>query len=64
VNGTDFKLWYTGTIANKNGVGVLIDKILKNGVVDVRRQWDRIFLVKIIVGNLIMHVISVYVLPQ
>ena len=37
-----FKLWYTGTVTNRNGVGVLIDKSLKNGVVGVRRQGDRI----------------------
>ena len=30
---TGFKLWYTGTVANRNRVGVLIDKSLKNGVV-------------------------------
>ena len=30
------------TVANRNGVGVLIDKSLKNGVVGVRRQENRI----------------------
>lgn len=46
VDNTDFKLWYTlGTAANRNGVGVLIDKSLKDGVADVRRQGDRIILV-------------------
>ena len=44
---TGFKLWYTGTVANRNGVGVLIDKSLKNGVVGVRRQGDRIILVSL-----------------
>jgi hypothetical protein len=38
VEGTGFKLWYTGTAGNKNGVGVLIDKSLKDGVVDVKRH--------------------------
>ena len=33
VDNTCFKLWYTGTVVNRNGVGVLIDKSLKNGVV-------------------------------
>ena len=37
VDNTGFKLWYTGTVANRNGVGVLIDKSLKNGVVGVRK---------------------------
>jgi hypothetical protein len=26
VENTGFKLWYSGTVANKNGVGILIDK--------------------------------------
>ena len=46
VDNTGFKLWYAGTVANRNGVGVLIDKSLKNGIVGVRRQEDRIILVK------------------
>jgi hypothetical protein len=25
-----FQLWYSGTVANKNGVGILIDKTLKD----------------------------------
>ena len=43
-----FKLWYTGIVANRNGVGFFIDKSLKNGVVGVRRQGDRIILVKLV----------------
>ena len=38
VDNTGFKLWYTGTTSNKNRVRVLIDKSLKDGVVEVRRQ--------------------------
>ena len=60
---TGFKLWYTGTVANKNGVGILIDKSLKNGVVDVKRLGDRIILVKLVVGDLVFNVISAYA-PQ
>jgi hypothetical protein len=40
VEGTGFKLWYTGTTSGKNRVGILIDRTLKDGVVDVRRQDD------------------------
>ncbi|KAG2596685.1 hypothetical protein PVAP13_5KG178107 [Panicum virgatum] len=60
VEDTGFKLWYTGTTANRNGVGVLIDKSLKDDVVDVRRRGDRIILVKLIVGDLVLNVISAY----
>jgi len=41
-------------------VGVLIDKSLKNDVVDVRRRGDRIILVKFVVGDLVLNVISAY----
>jgi hypothetical protein len=50
VENTGFKLWYSGTVANKIGVGILIDKSLKDGVVDVKRQRDRIILVKLVLG--------------
>ena len=60
VEDTGFKLWYTGTTANRNGVGVLIDKSLNDDVVDVRRQGDRIILVKLVIGDLVLNVISAY----
>ena len=60
VDNTGFKLWYTGTIANRNVVGVLIDKGLKNSVVGVRRQRDRIILVKLVIGDMVLNVISAY----
>ena len=63
VENTGFKLWYTGTERNRNGVGILIDKSLKDGVVDVRRQGDRIILVKLVVGDLVLNIVSAYA-PQ
>jgi hypothetical protein len=36
VEDTGFKLWCTGTTANKNGVGIVLDKSLKAGVVDIK----------------------------
>jgi hypothetical protein len=63
VEDTGFKLWYTGTMANKNGVGIVLDKSLKDGVVDIKRQGDRIILVKLLVGDLVFNVISAYA-PQ
>ena len=55
---TGFKLWYTGTAANRNGVGILINKSLKYGVVDVKRRGNQIILVKLVVGDLVLNVIS------
>ena len=60
MDNTSFKLWYTGTVTNRNRVGVLIDKGLKNSVVGVRRQGDRIILVKLVVGDMVLNVISAY----
>jgi hypothetical protein len=63
VENIDFKLWYTGTTTNKNGVDIVLDKNLKDGVVDIKRQGDKIILVKLLVGDLVFHVISAYT-PQ
>jgi hypothetical protein len=60
VENTGFKLWYTGTERSRNGVGILIDKSLKNGVVAVRRQGDKIIMIKLIFGDLVLNVISAY----
>jgi exonuclease III len=58
-----FKLWYTGSTTNKNEVGIVLDKSLKGGVVDIKRQGDEIILVKLLVGDLVFNVISAYA-PQ
>jgi hypothetical protein len=63
VEDTGFKLWYTVTTANKNGVGIVLDKSLKDGVVDIKRQGDKIILVNLLVGDLVFNVISTYA-PQ
>jgi exonuclease III len=63
VEDTDFKLWYTSTMSTKNGVGIMLDKRLKDRVVDIKRQGDRIILVKLFVEDLIFNVISAYA-PQ
>jgi exonuclease III len=63
VENTGFKLWYSGTVANKNGVGILIDKTLKDVVVDVKRQGDRIILVKLVLRDVVLKIISAYA-PQ
>ena len=51
VEDTGFKLWYTGATPGRNGVGILIDRSLKDGVVEVRRQGDRIILIRLVVGR-------------
>jgi hypothetical protein len=63
VEDTGFKHWYTDTTTNKNGVGIVLDKSLKDGVVDIKRQGDMIILVKLLIGDLVLNVISAYT-PQ
>jgi hypothetical protein len=33
-----FKLWYIDTMSTKNVVDIILDKSLKDGVVDIKRQ--------------------------
>jgi hypothetical protein len=63
VEDTGFKLWYTGNTSIKNSVGIVHDKSLKDRVVDIKRQGDKIILMKLLVGDLIFNVISAYT-PQ
>jgi exonuclease III len=60
VEDTDFKLWYTENTPIKNGVGIVLDKRLKDGVVNIKRQGDMIILMKLLVRDLIFNVISAY----
>jgi hypothetical protein len=60
VEDIDFKLWYTCTITNKNGVVIMLDKGLKDGVVDIKRQEDMIILVNLLVKDLVFNVIRAY----
>jgi hypothetical protein len=50
-------------MSTKNDVGIMFDKSLKDRVVDIKRQGDRIILVKLFVEDLIFNVISAYA-PQ
>jgi exonuclease III len=63
VENMGFKLWYTGKERSRNGVGILIDKSIKNGVVAVRRQWNRIIMIKLVFEDLVLNIISAYA-PQ
>ncbi|XP_019237101.1 PREDICTED: craniofacial development protein 2-like [Nicotiana attenuata] len=58
-----FKLWYSGSTRGKNGVGILVDKDLRELVVEVRRVNDRLMSIKLVVGGFTVNVISAYA-PQ
>jgi exonuclease III len=63
VKDTSFKLWYTGNTSTKNGVGIVLDKSFKDGMMDIKHQGDMIILVKLLVGDLVFNIISTYA-PQ
>ncbi|XP_042478015.1 uncharacterized protein LOC122059320 [Macadamia integrifolia] len=58
----DFKLWYLGDQSGRDGVGIVVDKDLKNDVVDVKRVGDRIISLKLVLDKEV-KIISVYA-PQ
>ena len=57
-----YKLWYSGSIKAKNGVGILAVKELVDFVVKVRRKSDRIIAIKVLMGSEIINMVSVYAL--
>ena len=58
-----FKLWYAGKSKTKNGVGIIVDKDLRDKVIDIKRIGDRIIALKLVVDREIFNVISAYA-PQ
>jgi hypothetical protein len=50
-------------MSTKNDIDIVLDKNLKDGVVDIKRQGDMIILVKLLVEDLVFNVISAYA-PQ
>ncbi|KAL4181233.1 hypothetical protein AMTRI_Chr12g236160 [Amborella trichopoda] len=57
-----YKLWYTRKDNNRNGVGITVDKDLKDKVVNVKRISDRLLLIKLVLGEEIINVIIAYAL--
>ncbi|XP_042495185.1 craniofacial development protein 2-like [Macadamia integrifolia] len=59
----DFKLWYLGDHSHRGGVGIIVDKDLKNDLVDVRRVGDMIIAIKLMLEKEVVNIISAYA-PQ
>ena len=57
------KLWYSGQVKGKNGVGIVLDSDLAKEVVDVKRRSDRIVVVKLLIEGKPFNVVSAYA-PQ
>ncbi|XP_070054765.1 uncharacterized protein [Nicotiana tomentosiformis] len=57
-----YKLWYLGVQKGKNGVGILVDRELRESVVEVRRVNDRLIIIKLVIGECTLNVVSAYAL--
>ena len=62
VENTGYKIYYTGLDRRRNGVGIVVDKDLKDDVT-MSRKGDRTILVKLVLEGNIINIISVYA-PQ
>lgn len=58
-----YKLWYSGLVTSRNGVGILLSKELKDSVVEVKRCNDRIMSVRVVIGEKVVNVVCAYA-PQ
>ena len=56
----EYKLCYAGLDGRRNGVGILVSNDILKQLVEVRRYSDRIMLVRIVVGEEIISIVSVY----
>ncbi|XP_059294637.1 uncharacterized protein LOC132047636 [Lycium ferocissimum] len=59
----EYKLWFSGKLMYRNGVGILVDSELKDQVVEVRRVNDWMMVIKFVMGGSTLNIISVYA-PQ
>ncbi|XP_057524007.1 uncharacterized protein LOC130803822 [Amaranthus tricolor] len=55
-----YNLWYVGLDGKQSGVDILVANDILKQVVEVRRCNDRIMLVRIVVGEEVISIISVY----
>ncbi|XP_019258340.1 PREDICTED: craniofacial development protein 2-like [Nicotiana attenuata] len=62
-NADEYKLWYSGVLKGKNGVGILVDRELRESVVEVRRVNGRLMSIKLVVRECTLNVVSAYA-PQ
>ncbi|XP_019236652.1 PREDICTED: craniofacial development protein 2-like [Nicotiana attenuata] len=62
-NANGYKLWYSEVARGKNGVGILVDRDLRESVVEVRRVNDRLIFIKLVIGECTLNVVSAYA-PQ
>ena len=52
-----YKLYYTGEYCKRNGVGIALSPGLKEGVLQVNQESDRLIWIKLAVGNVTVNVV-------
>nr|XP_016450932.1 PREDICTED: craniofacial development protein 2-like [Nicotiana tabacum] len=62
-NSDGYKLWYLEGRKGKNGVGILVDRELRESVIESRWVNDRLMAIKLVVGGITLNIINVYA-PQ
>lgn len=58
-----YKLWYSGSMKHRNGVGILVYEDLREQVVEVKKVSDRLISIKLVMGGPTVNVINAYA-PQ
>ena len=61
--GSGYKLYYNGNDECKNGVGIMLDSELKEGMIEVNRVSDRVIWIKLELNGTVENVVSTYA-PQ
>lgn len=55
-----FKLWYSGVVSTRNGVGIMLSTAMKDNVVEVKRLNDRIMMLKLVVNAEVVNIVCAY----
>ncbi|GKE54012.1 retrovirus-related pol polyprotein LINE-1 [Tanacetum coccineum] len=63
IEGNGYKLWYSGFLTGRNGVGVILKACLKDKVIHVNRCSDRIIALTLVIDGETVNMISTYA-PQ
>ena len=58
--GEGFKLYYHGKRRARNGIGIILSKELQDKILEIKRMSDRIMTMKLVPGNTMLNIISVY----
>lgn len=61
IEDTRYRLWFVGKENHRSGVGMIVDKQLKENVIDSKRLNDRIIGIKLLLGKERPNIINAYV---